>query len=140
MNPMGFEFDQNREDLKEFSCSICLLLCRTPVITNCMHIFCLGCLQTNQRLTNKCPNCRVTIISVTENKIIKNFIERQPTNCTCGWTGTVSSYMNHELTHRGPEPKIIPPAIDTDEDDYDALYYSFLLFLATLGLGALKII
>ncbi|AYV81063.1 MAG: putative TNF receptor-associated factor 4-like [Harvfovirus sp.] len=139
----GFEFDSTRDDLKEFICGICHLLSRGPSITNCMHLFCASCINQNQRITktNTCPNCRGQITYLVENNQIKNFIERQITKCqfvNCEWKGTVEAFLKHELLHP-PEPleEIIADIIPNDDNDFDAIYFSFAIMVCTLIIGCL---
>lgn len=46
--------------LPEMNCPICLesIVGRSPVSTNCGHIFCKSCLQTCLKTVKKCPMCQ----------------------------------------------------------------------------------
>jgi superfamily II DNA or RNA helicase len=61
------------------TCSICMELITNPILIECTHIFCGGCLLKWLKTNKNCPNCRANINSldkltaiVEENKINEN--------------------------------------------------------------------
>ena len=46
------------------TCSICMELITNPILIECTHIFCGGCLLKWLKTNKNCPNCRTTINSL----------------------------------------------------------------------------
>ncbi|XP_070692106.1 tripartite motif containing 35-28 [Pempheris klunzingeri] len=44
---------------EDFTCPVCRVVFRDPVLLPCTHSFCRECLQKSLQFSNKCPMCRV---------------------------------------------------------------------------------
>ncbi|KAJ7910217.1 hypothetical protein B0H13DRAFT_2329493 [Mycena leptocephala] len=52
---------QSLADERLFTCPICSDTLQYPVVTNCLHVFCDGCMSSNFRYSMACPLCRAII-------------------------------------------------------------------------------
>jgi len=56
------ELTNRIKDFKENSCAICMDVLQDPVLLECTHLFCGGCIfNWLNRNNNNCPNCRKSI-------------------------------------------------------------------------------
>ena len=53
-----------KERITSRTCSICMELITNPILIECTHIFCGGCLVKWLKTNNNCPYCRTTINSM----------------------------------------------------------------------------
>ena len=53
-----------KERITSRTCSICMELITNPILIECTHIFCGGCLMKWLKTNNNCPYCRTTINSM----------------------------------------------------------------------------
>lgn len=60
-------FHQSVKDIIQHggTCAICLDVIHQPTMTDCKHIFCKECIQTNYNIRKQCPQCRHDIESLT---------------------------------------------------------------------------
>ena len=62
------------------TCSICMELIKNPIMIECTHIFCGGCLIKWLKNNNSCPNCRTNINGT--DKLIAIVNENESNNIT----------------------------------------------------------
>ncbi|XP_078350403.1 TNF receptor-associated factor 6-like isoform X1 [Oculina patagonica] len=105
--PVGYDeaFVNPLDD--DFTCLICHLAIREPVLTRCGHRFCRQCLeqcftwQNGQRQSCPCPIDRADLVfekdvfpdKATERKILSLVIKCPSTECN--WTGELRQKQNH---------------------------------------------
>jgi len=105
---MGFplelcsEADENH--LAEYICVICVTLVESPVLTECQHVFCAGCLeQWVGRTQHRCPTCSATLHGTPKplqqaSPLAWRVLGRVRVSCPltgCEWKGEYSEVNSH---------------------------------------------
>ena len=90
----------DKEQLDELQCSICIGLVFEPVLTSCGHIFCQECLGgLSERI---CPTCRSTPLEFMRNRKDERKVKSFKVRCTnftegCEWEGELGYAEDHVL-------------------------------------------
>ena len=90
----------DKEQLDELQCSICIELVFEPVLTSCGHIFCQGCLASlSERI---CPTCRSTPLESMRNRKDERKMKSFKVKCAnstegCEWEGELGYAEDHVL-------------------------------------------
>ena len=90
----------DKEQLDELQCSICIGLVFEPVLTSCGHIFCQECLAgLSERI---CPTCRSTPLESMRNRKEERKVKSFKVRCTnftesCEWEGELGYAEDHVL-------------------------------------------
>ena len=61
-------------DIEQNNCPICLDILNKPLVLNCTHSFCMGCIISSLRTQNKCPLCRMDI-DITDSILLSHDLE-----------------------------------------------------------------
>ncbi|KAL2740280.1 E3 ubiquitin-protein ligase RNF8-like isoform X1 [Vespula squamosa] len=61
---------------EQLTCSVCSELFIKATTLNCMHTFCLHCINTWNKKRKECPVCRASIKSMNRSLVLDNFIEK----------------------------------------------------------------
>lgn len=89
----------------EFICVICTSLVEAPVITECSHVFCRGCIEqwTVQRQNHRCPTCSAALHQLPQplqqaSPLAWRVLGRVRVGCPlagCDWKGEYSEVASH---------------------------------------------
>lgn len=61
---------------EQLTCSVCSELFINATTLNCMHTFCLHCINEWSKKRRECPICRVFVTSMNRSLVLDNFIEK----------------------------------------------------------------
>ncbi|XP_046814106.1 E3 ubiquitin-protein ligase RNF8-like [Vespa crabro] len=61
---------------EQLTCSVCSELFIKATTLNCMHTFCLHCINTWNKKRRECPVCRAPVKSMNRSLVVDNFIEK----------------------------------------------------------------
>ena len=90
-----------RRDLKDYQCSICLLVLNKPHLTECCgHHFCERCLDAIKAAHKPCPMCKVSNVSSILDRNMERELLALTVECTakeegCNWTGELRQLKRH---------------------------------------------
>lgn len=65
---------------EQLTCSICSELFIKPTTLNCMHTFCLHCINVWTKKRKECPICRTPVNSMNTSLVLDNFIDKMLEN------------------------------------------------------------
>ena len=92
----------------DFECPICTQILRNPVMTQCGHHYCRGCLEEYRRCNGhpKCPECRQPIVGDVVDamtcpitRFFRNALMAVTVECGhagCDWVGIYEDRDEHE--------------------------------------------
>ena len=89
------------ENLKVYTCCICLFKLEKAVNDKCGHVFCRKCVNVEKIYLNKCPICKKTLTLDYKTNVKINLelklkeISCEHKNRGCQWKGVISTYNDH---------------------------------------------
>ena len=94
--------EEARQIVKDYKCPLCEGIYLNPVVDNCGHVYCKGCINTFLETFDKCPfsGWKLEEKSVSKLLIIGDILERQTVLCKnrhfhCEWSGKLIELGPH---------------------------------------------